>query len=188
MKKMLILMLVLGVVPVASAAVMTLQISVGGVNEPPDSTINLLPSQSVELDVWTPNGWQSDETDNVYFGLVLTDQTAGLATITGGVAHIPPAPDLSWMLNPGQYDPFFPGQGGVYGQIMSSTGVAGTGVYFDQILFHCEGPGDAVLQLWSSMEEGVFVLQDTVIIHQVPEPATMVLLSLGGLLFRKRGK
>jgi hypothetical protein len=184
MKKMLILMLVLGVVSVASAAVMTLQISVNGVQNPTDSQIFVLPSQSAELDVWTPNGYDGVDT---YFGLVLSDATAGNGTIVGGTCHIPPAPDLSSMVF--DMSEFFPGDGGVFGFIGSSTGVAtAAGIYFDQILFHCESTADAVIQLWSNTgaEGAPFILEDTVIIHQIPEPATIALLSLGGLLLRKR--
>jgi len=184
MKKLLVLMLVASLCALANGAIMVLQISAGGNPEPVDSEIVLLPSESIMLDVWTPNGYNPG--DDEYWGLVISDASPGSATIAGGVVHIGPAPDLSWMLNPDQYDPFFPGHGGAYGQIMSSTNVAGPGVYFDEIRFHCDGPGDVILQLYSSQEEGVFVLEDTVIIHQIPEPATIALLSLGGLLLRKR--
>lgn len=182
-------MLILGVVPVASAA-MILQISVNGNLYPTDSTITLTyPSGTAELDIHSPNGWGSDATDNVYFGLCFTDATAGLGTISGGVYHLPPAPDLSKVLGAGN-DEFFPGSGGIYGQFMCMTVPGTSGIFVDGILFHCEAAGDAVVQLWTTNDDWETVqMQDQVIIHQiVPEPATMVLLSLGGLLFRKRGK
>jgi len=184
MRKMLILMLVLGVVSVASA--MTLQISVGGVNEPPDSTIFVLPSNTIALDVWTPNGYTAG--DEEYWGLVLSDATAGMGTITGGVVHIGPAPNASSML--GDMSQYYPGALGVFGFIGSyDQPSTPAGIYFDEIIFHCVSMQDAVVQLWSTPDSGeTFVLEDTVIIHQIPEPATMVLLGLGGLLFRKRGK
>ena len=182
MRKMLILMLVLGVVSVASA--MTLQISVNDNNNPADSNIFVLPSQSAALDVWTPDGYNGVDK---YWGLVLSDATAGNGTITGGVVHIPPAPDLSSMI--GDSSQYFPGDGGVFGCIASSSGdPTAAGVYFDQILFHCESTADAVIQLYSTIDGETYTLEDTVIIHQIPEPATMFLLGLGGLLFRKRGK
>ena len=182
MKKMLILMLVLGVVSVASA--MTLQISVGGVNEPPDSTIFVLPSQTIALDVWTPNGYDGVDT---YWGLVLSDATAGSGTIVGGTCHIPPAPNASSML--GDMSQYYPGALGVFGSIGSyDQPSTPAGIYFDGIVFHCVSTQDAVVQLYSTVDGETFALEDTVIIHQIPEPATMVLLGLGGLLFRKRGK
>jgi hypothetical protein len=178
MKKMLILMLILGVVSIASA--MSLQISVGTNQQPADSTINLTaPSGTISLGIWSPDGWLSDA-DNLYFGLVC-DPAKG--TMTGGTVHAPPAPDGSFMI----YDdlsPFF-GNPGVYGQFMCYSDGGGPGTFVDGIEFHCEGLGDAVLSLILT-DFSTYTTQDTLIIHQVvPEPATMLLLSLGGLFFRK---
>ena len=50
-------------------------------------------------------------------------------------------------------------------------------------IFHCEGEGDVTLAL-IDYETGLIL--DTQVIHQVPEPATLALLSLGGLLLRRR--
>jgi len=49
MKKLLALMLVLSVASVANAALL---ISVGGVVDPPDTSINLMPSDTVTIDIW----------------------------------------------------------------------------------------------------------------------------------------
>jgi len=48
--------------------------------------------------------------------------------------------------------------------------------------FHCTGEGDVPLAIYD--DDGN--LLDDLIIHQVPEPATLALLGLGGLLLRKR--
>jgi hypothetical protein len=62
-----------------------------------------------------------------------------------------------------------------------------SGVVFDQIEFRFEGPGDAVIQLWHSPDFGFsWVLDDTLTVHQIPEPITMALLGLGGLFLRRR--
>jgi hypothetical protein len=53
-----------------------------------------------------------------------------------------------------------------------------------ETVFHCEGEGDVTLILVDH-ETGEVV--DTQVIHQVPEPMSLALLGLGGLvLFRKR--
>jgi hypothetical protein len=60
---------------------------------------------------------------------------------------------------------------------------------FDLFTFHCEGPGDVVIQLlgtstYETWDGGVL---SSVTIHQViQEPMTMGLLGLGGLFLRRR--
>ena len=184
-------MLVLGVVSVASAGVITmnLQISVNGNENPTDSLINLLPSQTAELDITAPQGWVY-EGYSIYWALLVAP---AVGTMTGGVVHIPPAPDASMMLDPDGWLPLYPlnGMWGVTGSIDSygATSAPG-GTYFDGIIFHCESANyNTVVQLWATPGDFVtFELLDQVTIHQIPEPATMFLLGLGGLLFRKRGK
>jgi hypothetical protein len=180
MKKLLSLVLVLALASWANA--MILQISVNGDPEPIDSQITLLPSQEVELDITSPDGFVNG--DATYWALVVI--SPGTGTITGGVVHIPPAPDASMMLAPEDMAEYFPGAG-VYGSIDSWAGNGGAtaGVYYDGMIFHCDGPGDAIVQLLTTDWETVTVL-DQVIIHQIPEPATIALLSLGGLLLRRK--
>lgn len=53
------------------------------------------------------------------------------------------------------------------------------------LLFHCEGPGDVTFYAFDEN----YTVVDTQVIHQeVPEPATLGLLSLGGMVlaYRKR--
>jgi hypothetical protein len=54
-----------------------------------------------------------------------------------------------------------------------------------RLLFHCFATGDVTITLWDD-SEGYDTPQDTIIIHQVPEPMTIALLGLGGLLLRRR--
>ena len=188
MRKMLILMLILGAGSIASA--MSLQISVNGDANVTPHLVTLSPSETVELDVWTPNGYSPGGPDDKYWALVVLNNYEGTINSDSGLCIMPPAPDGSSTLSQPDWDEYFPGSGGVYGAIMSGSGVtAPAGIYFDEIIFHCDGPHDVTIQLWSDLLDGSGpVLEDSVIIHQVPEPATMILLSLGGLLFRKRGK
>jgi hypothetical protein len=181
MKKLLSLVLVLALASLANA--MILQISVNGNPEPIDSTITLLPSEEVVLDILSPDGYTTGS--DVYWALVVNP---AVGTISGGHVIMPPAPDGSSML-PADWGPYFSEtELGVYGCVISySAPTAPAGVYFDGIIFHCEGPGDAVIQLISTVDFGSFTVEDTVIIHQeIPEPATIALLSLGGLLLRRK--
>ena len=201
MKKLLVLMLVASLTALANG--MLLDISVNGLPtdghpgtiiggapapDPPfDTGIVLglpdLPSGYVMLDITSPTGWLGDA-DNGYVGLVC-DPAKG--SIVGGVAHPAPggpAPDLTAVLGDDLSGVF--GNPGVYGQIMCMALAGGPGVFFDDIVFHCEGPGDVVIQLIFTPDGATLTLCDQVIIHQIPEPATIMLLSLGGLLLRKR--
>ena len=179
MKKVLVLVLVLGLASLANA--MTLQISVDGNLNPVDSQIVLLPSQTAVLNIHSADGFTPGS--GVYFGLVC-DPAFG--TISGGVVHMPPAPDASMLLPATDMASYFPGSG-IYGSIDSWAGSGGAtaGTYFDGITFHCEKIGDAVIVLYSTDFAGAPVELDRVTIHQVPEPASMLLLSLGGLLLRR---
>ncbi|MHC4575644.1 MAG: PEP-CTERM sorting domain-containing protein [Planctomycetota bacterium] len=59
------------------------------------------------------------------------------------------------------------------------------GKLIDDIVFHCEGPGDVTMTLIFNDFTTVF---DTLTIHQIPEPATLALLGLGGLFLMRRRK
>ena len=178
MKKFVMLMLVLGMAPLATAA---LQLSINGSLDPVDSEITIAPSDHLTLDVHgtTPSmqaiNW-----------LVVVNSAAG--SVSGGVAQ-----------QGGVTGSFYPTYIGYFLASLGRTGDSGTGgwvgdsgatpltgLLVDLIDFHCEADGDAVIDLYSSPDTVVWTLDDTATIHQLPEPMTMVLLGLGGLFLRRR--
>lgn len=184
MKKLLIFMLVLGLASFANAA-MTLEISVDGDKDPVDSQIFLFPSETLELDIWTT----ADITAGVGEGFwALTCETAD-GTISGGKSLFPQETGIVIYDDAvGNGVPVPAGENGVWGMIALATidKVPAGSVIYDDIVFHCEWyPNDVLVTLWETDGTSVWPL-DTVTIHQIPEPTTMLLLGLGGLLLRRR--
>ena len=191
MKKLLVLMLVLGVASIASA---TLQISFEGNPDPVDTEIWMNPSEIAELDI---HGVGAGTGDYVYY-LLLVDQAEG--TITGGDNGIQwgSLSKIDYFTNewPSYYlDPWIgragyskPPMDGIAGYVGDSSGAGFSGLLVNGIMFHCEGPQDAVIKLLVSDTNaaGSWTLEDQLIIHQVPEPITMSLLAVGGLFLRRR--
>lgn len=177
MKKLLIFMLVLCM---ASSANAVLQISVGGVQEPIDSEIWLLPSEYLTLDVWTT----TDITPGVgegYFALVCSTADA---TISGGV-NVSAEPSL-------YVYQYFGDPGGIWVAVALATApsLPAGSTLTDLIDFHCEWqPNDVLVELIFDIGYPIYgtaAVVDSVIIHQIPEPMTVLLLGLGGLFLRRR--
>ena len=184
MKKLLVLMLVLGLATAANAALL---ISVDGVVDPEDSTIVVLPSEHAVIDVWSDGAAPQPN-----FGAILF--TTGPGTISGGVMLY--GGSVAGIVNmTGQdlldYTAYLEEYG--YTNITSiieltfadgsvpPLGMSGKVV--DEVDFHCEGLPDATIHLVDVGDPSV--VYDTQVIHQ-PEPATVMLLTLGGLLLRRR--
>ncbi len=187
MKKLLVLTLVLGMASMASAA---LQISVGTNQDPQDSMIVIQPSDEISLGIWTnadivPSGPSEGD-------WVLICDTAG-ATISGG-AKIPYG-DVSmqvlWLASEQGVTLMPDGQDGDVGSVLlagTTTLIPASTQLFGGINFHCEGPGDVIITLAKINENWEYTgdVYDTLVIHQIPEPATIALLGLGGLLLKRR--
>ena len=184
MKKLLIFMLVLCMASLANA---TLQISVNGDKDPIDSEIWLLPSETLILDVWTV-----DPIPGALTWALGVDTSLG--TISGGmyVGPLDGGNILAFIYDDavamGVLMPA--GENGVMGGVMvfAGAGVPGGADLYDEIIFHCEAEEyDTVVTLYlvDDMTNEVTAV-DSVIIHNIPEPMTVLLLGLGGLFLRRR--
>ena len=190
MRKLLILMLVLGVAAAANAG---LEISVRNLDDSPfdPETDSIAASDELWLDVHATN---LTSAEYVYWALVVE---AAEGTISGGVVGAtPPAGNLNsidawnaiaYYFYP--YVPLTPTQQGISGGVFDSGGLTLDGIQIDNILFHCVEDGlDAVINLYvtPTYAPGTYSLADSMTITQIPEPMTMALLGFGALLLRRR--
>jgi len=207
MKKLLIFMLVLGLASAANAVIVgsyTLQVSdvcTGPYSAVVDSELYLYPP-SATLWIGVNNGVAGSEVDTQMGQFYL-----GIKQHIVGYDGEDPiyAADTVWT---GNYIDFRPplvaaapvpaneyyGIGDVGGGLILSVWALtltdgnpasrqGVGV-LDAKELHCESmPSDDVIYL-INMDDGTIL--DTIVIHQMPEPATIALLGLGGLLLRRR--
>jgi hypothetical protein len=198
MKKLLVLMLVLGLVSVANASISQFSIEVAAGANPPGQ------SAYVNVDEITLH-----PSDMLWIGIY--NSVAGVPGAQGKgsffLGIVEPSPDTSWTGNSYLYiPPLVTGTpGNTYYGVSSpdDTGLSywvdvwqaqlsdgnpatfnGIGV-LDAKQLHCDkAVSDDVVILYDDS----FNVLDTLIIHQVPEPMTMCLLGLGGLFLRRRSK
>ena len=188
MKKLLALVLVLGMASMASAALLiSVHTNPPGQEtwdpmDPKDSEITIGLSEELILNVHI----NTDMSTNTYW--VLYCQTS-MGTITGGVAM-----DWGTEIDNGVYggavDNGVPlsGGDGVCGGVFCwvSNIIPAGGVIADDILLHCAEVGDTMIilqEVTDFWELGA--IYDMAVIH-VPEPLTLSLLGLGGLGFLRR--
>lgn len=166
MKKVLVLMLVLGFASMATAAiVLTVD---GEIAE--SSSIYLAPSDYAMI------GLYNDGSVPFTYGY-LSVEPGGFGSWTGfGEMHSPPAV-------PGAYAYYFgysPGWGDSW-IIVADYGVNEIGI-LGEFEFHMEGPGSTTISYFDLYTYEV----STLVIHEIPEPATMLILGLGGLMLRRK--
>jgi len=198
MKKLLVLMLVLCVATAASAT-MSLKVATGVAGafpeqgayyNPVDSQINLQASDTIWIGIYNDTQGVAGATQQGEFFLVIVPPPTGGTNgewIQDGGNHLYQPPCISGAHNDylGIID-FENGLGNVdtWDAVLSSANAEafnGIGV-LDSKLFHCLGLGDVEIVLMNASA----VVIDSFIIHQVPEPVTIALLGLGGLLLRRR--
>ena len=186
MKKLLVLMLVLGIASMATAG---LSLSVNGQANPGEITLE--PSQTIVLDVHADAG----------FGL--GDYLISLSNAQGSLdpANVVFSLEYMTVYIPDVYTGYSP-WGLVWQNVatlpddaqnfsLGGGNLPPTVTLYDELImdglvFHCEEPTDVVITLSESMGAGEFMLLDQIIVHQIPEPMTMALLGLGGLFLRRR--
>ena len=183
MKKVLVLMLVLGLTSVAGAARNTdkiVQLSVDGV---PVNEVWLQQSDTVTLDVVLADGVAMDAME------------LGLEIIGPATISLPsPNTDIivgkfeSWsLIVDGVTDK---GIGIMAGVTFGSVG----GKLVDNITYHCDGWGDITVQLTIAGSNHIVAPEDRLltaddlgsIVYRIPEPTTIILLGLGGLALLRR--
>jgi hypothetical protein len=188
MKKFLVFLLVLGLATVSQSAVAGLVFTVNGEPQPTEITIG--PSQSIELDLEIDA--QVFDMDGFTLDYKILNDRAEL--LTAGIVF-PRAFDFGPSATV-----FGPQWIQISGAQMFTAGVAGPQVLMHGLMLHClalDPQGQpTILQIIVSGATLVNNVQlapvgtviHTLLINQVPEPATLMLLGLGSLFLLRKKK
>lgn len=189
MKKLVVLMLVLGLCSVTNAAI---KISVGGVVDPPDTQVILNESDNVIIDIHGLAPAQPSPGDTFFLGInVLNGEYGSLDISLATIPYPGNTTGISWLDNAavaamfGVENPF------VIFDLMDLVTPPDIpkpllGLLVDNIKFHCDGYNQIPTDVTLSVFDSSGTLLDTQVIHQIPEPITIALLGLGGLFLRRR--
>ncbi|PKL47084.1 MAG: hypothetical protein CVV39_06325 [Planctomycetes bacterium HGW-Planctomycetes-1] len=183
MKKLLVLAVILSVTAMANA--MVLSIAVGG--DTGVSEITVLPSGELVLAVHAD---VFNQGDGITWGLVVYSGDGTIIGTSGIVTAL--APNASFLAPEEElldWANMF-GYSGVYGGVdtfeVSPVYTTVGGLYFDEIVFQAGSSGTVTVQLIETLDFETYDVVDSLSIIIIPEPATIALLCLGGLLIRKK--
>jgi hypothetical protein len=177
MKKLLILTLVLGLASVANAHLI---FTVNGQPQDPKIDPPLYPSQTIELDLEL----SADETIHGYqLSYALSNPQAEL--LWDGVVF----PWASAV--PGKTLNTSPQYGEITATQFLMDEVQGPLVLMQGLIVHCLEATDVILEIYGEVTyvaggDSIPIEPHTLLIPQIPEPMTIALLGLGGLLLRRR--
>jgi len=171
MKKLLVLALVLGIASLASAALQFF----------PDR-VELKPSDTIVITVMSDAIGYTE----MFIGVDEQSAAAGEMSFVGGTVF-PAAGDLAKII-PYDYaaDEY---EGADF--VAQDTALLPDwtpGEWF-QFVFHCDGIGDewVTIEVYDYLDpSGGTEVVHSILIHQVPEPASLLLLGLGGLFLRRK--
>lgn len=169
MKKLVALMLVLGL---ATAANATISLSLNGSPAPDEYTMNQ--DTVVKIDI-------TSDLDNMPYGAWIgLDPAEGLGEWQGSWTIYPIAGNTAGAQLPGETG--YPGWCFAEAKTSDPDNAPITAGKHFEIDYHCTGLGDVAIIL----QDFQLVEVDRIVIHQIPEPVSMLLLGLGGLLLRRR--
>jgi len=180
MKKLLILMLVLGITSVANAA-FTLVVDGADIGD----AMDLAGGGLINIGIYNDTPGDTSNTQQLYALVIINDITGGAWTGLSNV-YIPPAVTGSTSTHFGVADHF--GTGllmDLYEGNLSNPGIyfSGVGVLAD-FQYECLSVGPVVLVELMDGTSGAIL--DSLAITQIPEPMTIALLGLGGLFLLRR--
>lgn len=181
MKKLLVLALVLAMAGVANA---TIIIQAGGVDDPPETEVTILVDETIYIGLYAQ---ETRGQGQRLLGVLIGDEThTGAGTVDLSQAILDYAGEGSFIEMIDDPTGLFTGQ--IVNTSLTDTVtpiVDPLGQLVSKIVFTATAAGDVVLQYISSVE-GDDMIMDSQVIHIIPEPMTIGLLGLGGLLLRRR--